>query len=180
MKKSFFALAVSLWMLFLSPGCKTPPPPPPPQPDPSALLRFEGIDAADIDHVGMEFRLVVENPRSEPARAAIEDLKVEINGLEIEEGIRIADETPARPFTVDGVRGNGDFPEPRPGSAAVPLRLELDLEALGKAGLSLADDYHVTISAAVDFSYGPGLPVRAVARENAVFPRIQKPVFTIT
>jgi LEA14-like dessication related protein len=184
MKKSFFACAVSLWMLFLGFGCKTPPPPPPPpQGDPSALLRFEGIDASDIDHVSMEFRLMVENPRTDPARATIEDLKVEINGLETKEGIRIADETAAGPFPVDGARGNGesgDSLELYPGSAAIPLRLELDLETLGKAGLSLADDYHVKVSAAVDFSYGPGLPVRAGVLENAVFPRIQKPVFTIT
>jgi LEA14-like dessication related protein len=177
MKKSFFAFAVSLWMLLLSPGCKTPPPPlpPPPQPDPSALLRFEGIDASDIDHVGMEFKLILENPRPDPARAKIEDLKVEINGLETEEGILIVPETAVHPFPVDG-----ESADSRPGLAAVPLRLELDLETLGKAGLSLADDYHVKVSAAVDFSYGPGLPVRTAVLENAVFPRIQKPLFTIT
>jgi LEA14-like dessication related protein len=192
MKKSFFAFAILGWMLLLSPGCKSPPPPPLmpplPQPDPSALLKFEGIDASDIDHIRMDFRLVVENPRTDPARAKIEALKIEINGLETEEGIRIVPETAVRPFPVDGVRGNGepgaspsgDSAKSLPGSAAVPLRLELDLEALGKAGLSLADDYRVKISAAVDFSYGPGLPVRAAAQENAVFPRIQKPVFTIT
>lgn len=168
-------------MLFLCFGCKTPPPPPsppPPQPDPSALLRFEGIDAPDIDHVSMEFKLTVENPRIDPARAKIESLKVEINGLETEEGIRLLPETAVRPFPVDGawVRTTG---ESLPGSAAIPIRLELDLDALGKAGLSLADDYNVKISAAVDFSYGPGPLVRTTVLESAVFPRIQKPGFAI-
>jgi LEA14-like dessication related protein len=187
MKKFLSAFVISLWTLLLSLGCKTPPPPPPPPPqgDPSALLKFEGIDASDIDHVSMEFRLTVENPRIEPARAKIEDLKVEINGLEAVEGIRVVPETAAHLFPVDGawVRGSGESgasTEVRPGLAAVPFRVELDLETLGKAGLSLAGDYHIKISAAVDFSYGSGLPVRTMVLENAVFPRIQKPVFTIT
>jgi LEA14-like dessication related protein len=179
MKKSFFA---ALGCMFLFFGCKTPPPPPPlppPQPDPSASLKFTGINAPDIDHVSMEFKLIAENPRNDPARAKIEGIKVEINGLEMEEGIRIAPETAAHPFPVDGawVRGNG---ESLPGSAVIALRLELDLEALSKAGLSLADDYNLKVSADVDFSYGPGILVKTGARENALFPRIRKPVFTIS
>jgi LEA14-like dessication related protein len=125
----------------------------------------------------MEFSLTAENPRTDPASAKIESLRVEINGLETKEGIRIVPDA-AHPFPVDGarVRENG---EALPGSAAIPLRLELDLGALGKAGLSLADTYNVRVSAAVDFSYGPGLPVRAGAMENAAFPGIQKPGFFI-
>jgi LEA14-like dessication related protein len=179
MKKS--VLAVSFWALLLSLGCKTPPspPPPPPQPDPSVLLTFEGIDASSINQVRMEFRLVAENPRTDPVRVKIEDLKVAINGLEAEEGIRVTSETMGRPFPVEGarVRGTG---EPLPASASVLFRVELDLETLNKTGLSLADDYRVKVSAAADFSYGSGPPVRAGALESAVFPGIRKPVFTIT
>jgi LEA14-like dessication related protein len=179
MKRSLFA--VLCWILLLS--CKTPPAPPPPppapQPDPSAFLGFTGIDAPDIDHVGMEFRLTVENPRNDPARARVESLRVEINGLEAEVGIRILPEAAARPFPVDGAfpLGNG---ESLPGSAAIALRMELDLETLSRMGLSLADDYQVKVLAALDLSYGSGPLVRITALENAVFPRIRKPVFTIT
>ncbi|MDR1863598.1 MAG: LEA type 2 family protein [Treponema sp.] len=181
MKK--FLLAASCGIFLLGFGCKTspaPPPAPPPasQPDPSAFLSFAGVDAPDVDHVGMEFKLSVENPRSDPARASVESLKVEINGLEAEEGIRILPET-ALLFPVDGAfpQGNG---ESLPGSAAIALRMELDLETLSKMGLSLADDYQVKILAALDLRYGAGPPVRITALENAVFPRIKKPVFTIT
>jgi LEA14-like dessication related protein len=181
MKKSFFV--IPLWILLLGLGCKTPPPPPPPPPDPSALHTLEVNDAPEPDHIRMAFRLVVENPRTDPAGAAIEALRVELNGRETKEGIRIVAE--ARPFTVDGawVRGSGESggsAEPRPGSAALPLGLELDLETLGKAGLSPTGECHVTISAELDIRYGAGPPVRIAVRERAVFPRIQKPVFTIT
>jgi hypothetical protein len=172
--------AVLFWIFLLSLGCKTPsPPPPPPQPNPSAALTFEGIDAFSIDQVRMEFRLLAENPRTDPARVKIEDIKVEINGREAEEGIRVTSETTAYPFPVGGaqIRGTGEI---LPASAALPVRLELDLETLNKAGFPLADDYHVQVSAAVDFSYGSGLPVKTAALESAVFPRIRPPVFTIT
>jgi hypothetical protein len=127
----------------------------------------------------MDFRLTAENPRTDPATAKIEDLRVAINGMEAGKGIRIISETTTYPFSVAEahVRETG---EPRPASAAVPIRLELDLETLNQAGLSPADDYQITVSAAVDFHYGPGLPVRAAALERAVFPRIRPPVFTIT
>jgi LEA14-like dessication related protein len=179
MKK--FLFAIPLWLLLLSLGCKTPPvpPPPPPQPDPSAFLEFASIDAPDIHHVSMEFKLGAENPRSLPARVTIEDLKVEINGLETKEGIRIVPESSSDLFEVEGTRA-GENGEPLPGEAAVPLRLELDLETLSRGGLSLTDDYKVTISAALGFSYGADPPVRAAALENAVFPRIREPVFSIT
>jgi LEA14-like dessication related protein len=127
----------------------------------------------------MGFCLKVENPRADPARAKMEDLKIAINGLEAEEGIHIRGETTAPPFPADGVlvRGSG---ESLPGFATVPFMVELDLETLGTTGLSPADEYNLKISAAVDFSYGSGVPVRIAVLENAVFPGIREPVFTIT
>jgi LEA14-like dessication related protein len=179
MKKFLFAIPV--WMLLLSLGCKTPPapPPPPPPPDPSAFLEFAGINAPDIDQVSMEFKLGAKNPRALPAGVTMEDLKVEINGFEAKEGIRIVPEPAVYLFTVEGARA-GEKGEPLPGLGALPLRLELDLEALGRTGLSLADDYAVTISAALDFSYGAEPPVRATAQADAVFPGIREPVFSVT
>jgi LEA14-like dessication related protein len=128
--------------------------------------------------VGLDFTLKVENPRSNPARAKIESLRVEINGLELEEGVRVAPAAPGAPFSVDPawVRGNG---ETLPGSAELPLRLELDLAKLSEKGLSLSEDYNVTLISAVDFSYGAGQPLRTIAQGSAVFPRILRPVFTI-
>jgi LEA14-like dessication related protein len=169
-------------LLALSPGCKTPPPPPPPpppQPEPSAALTFEGIDAAGIERVPMEFRLLLENPRAEPAAVTIEALNVEINGRQAEEGIRLTGGESARPFPVEGAKAPGTG-APLPASAAFPLRLELDLAALNEAGFSPVDDYQVQVSAALDFRYPSGPPVKAAALARAVFPRIRPPVFSIT
>jgi hypothetical protein len=75
MKKSFFAAAAAVFLFVF--GCKTPPTPPsPPQPNPSTVLFFTGINAPDIDHVGLDFTLKAENPRSDPVRAKIDSFWV--------------------------------------------------------------------------------------------------------
>jgi LEA14-like dessication related protein len=178
MKKSFFAVAG--WFVFAVVfGCKTPPEPPPPPPlppDPSVLLRFTGINALDIDHVSMEFQLLIENPRTETARADIERFRVEINGREPAEGIQILPGLGGAPLAVKSAQSYGETP----GLSVFPFKLELNLAKLTESGLPLTDDYNVKLTTALGISYGGDSPIRAIARESAVFPRIRRPVFTIT
>jgi LEA14-like dessication related protein len=170
MRKTFLYAAISaILALMVLIGCKSPPPPPPVEApkDPRASIYLEGIEAQDVNSISLAFALSGENPRSEAAGVATGPWSIRINNRKVEEGARMLPS--ASNFNI----------EPN-GSAEVPVKLELDIAALTKAGLTLEDDYNVSIETEAEFVYQTGARVKVRASGDAVFPRIQEPVFKIT
>ncbi|WP_043923458.1 LEA type 2 family protein [Leadbettera azotonutricia] len=169
MSKTFLYAGISA-VLFLAVfnSCKSPPPPPPAEmpKDPRASIFLEGIEAQGVNSINLAFVLKAENPRSESAAVTVGVWSVLINNRKVDEGVRILPE--ASGFNVDAAS-----------DAEVPVKLELDIAALTRAGLTLKDDYHVSIGTDLEFVYDAGM-VKVTAGGDALFPRIQEPVFAIT
>ncbi|MDR2618035.1 MAG: LEA type 2 family protein [Treponema sp.] len=156
-------------------SCKTPAPPVPEEtPEtPWASISLDRIGAQDLNQVNLEFTLEADNPRSSPAEVIIGNYRAAINGKEPNGGVRFY--TDQEKTTVPAGAAAGG-----PGVAEIPLLLELDIAGLAALGLSPEQDYQVALTVDLEFVYPSGAPVRVSARGNAVFPRIQEPVFTIT
>ncbi|GHU65188.1 hypothetical protein FACS189447_03670 [Spirochaetia bacterium] len=170
MRKTFFGAAIqALLFLLIFIGCKSPPPPPPAEApkDPRASIYLEGIEAQDVNQISLAFMINAENPRSEAADVSIGAWSVTINKRKATEGIHISTETSG--FTANVAS-----------ETVVPVKLELDIAALTKAGLTLEDDYNVSIETDLEFVYQTGAKVKVRASGAALFPRIQEPVFNIT
>ena len=159
----FFLSAFTLLLY----GCKSPPPELPAPHDPAAALFFEGMEARDVNRIVLCFALEVANPRPEAARVKTSLWDVEINGRTTTEGVKLVFE-PAVFHAGPGA------------SARVPVLMELEVPALGRAGLLPEDDYQVSLATSITFTYDSGATVGTRAAGRAAFPRIQEPVFTIT
>jgi LEA14-like dessication related protein len=167
-----------LWLLavcflVLAWSCKTPASVQEEAPEnPWASISLDRIRAQDLNQVHLEFTLEAGNPRSSPAEVRIEKYSAAINGKETNNGIRFYTDQEETAFSVGPAAGG-------PGSAEIPLLLELDLAGLAAMGFSLEHDYQVALTLDLEFVYPSGAPALVSARGNAVFPRIQEPVFTI-
>jgi LEA14-like dessication related protein len=170
MRKTFLYAAISPCLfLALLIGCKSPPPPPPAETPkaPRASIYLEGIEAQDVNRIDLAFVLKAENLRPETAGVSMGTWSVSINNKKVDEGVRI-------------IPGASDFTMNAAADTEIPVKLELDIAVLTRAGLTLEDDYHVNIENGLEFVYGAGPRIEVKARGDAVFPRIQEPVFNIT
>jgi LEA14-like dessication related protein len=159
-------------LLALAGGCKTrpvPAPEPEEAPRPEGVIRFDRVEAENVRRVSLYFFLRVDNPRPLSGGGTIEGWTLGINGRETREGAVLS---PAGGFSFFVRSGS-------PG-AEIPLRLDLDLEALARGGIDLAWENELTLTTELAFFYDGDPPLRTSAGGRAVFPRVREPVFTIT
>jgi LEA14-like dessication related protein len=131
--------------------------------DPAVRLLFDRAEAGTPEQVSLYFTLMVDNPRSRPAGIRLKGWGLLVNGLEKSAGalLDLADTLP---------------PVEAAGSAAFPLRLDLDM-AGGPGG---AEDYRAILSLDLAYAGEDGGPRSGEASAEAAFPRVREPVFTIT
>ncbi|MDR1058959.1 MAG: LEA type 2 family protein [Treponema sp.] len=133
---------------------------------PRGAILLDHIEAEDVHRVSLHFVLKIDNPRPLSAGVTVEGWTLRINGVETRGGAALS-----------GAGGLSFLAEPGL-SAEIPLRLDLDLDALARGVLDWKNELNLTTDLAL--SYGAGSPVRISAGGTAEFPRIMEPVFTIT
>jgi LEA14-like dessication related protein len=171
MKKRRFSPLLLLFLCCLT--CKSPPPPP--EETPAAYLRFEGIEAENIDRVVLHYRLEADNPRPVPLGLHIRGWKAAVDGLDYggNSAILTIDEISAAEFRIDVPAG---------GFTEKALRLELDLDLCRNvpALAGTAGHYRAELLLDLAYQYGRERPFTGEAGIITAFPRIREPEFTIT
>jgi len=181
--KNFIAAIILLFVLIVfAAGCKTPPPAPAPEPEPPkpyASLRFNSPEAKEPTLINLGFTLEVFNPRSEIIGFVIDEWATVVNGARVSPGSSIKMTVPgpnAAKYAFNVAPGT----EVSPGTAKIPIGLELDVNSLNTAGVQLKDDFTVVLTLNLIYNSSPNTPARIQVTETAVFPYIREPVFSIT
>jgi len=158
MKKVFLIfLTVNLFF-----ACRSQPFPVEELPPPSALV-FKGIEADDPVHLRLFFDLQTMAPIPPGSLAKITSWRVEIDG-----------QNASAAFSLD--YPHGDFPP----KDSIPLRLDMDIDALVAKNLAPKDEYNITLVLELEFPSNAASPVRFEVRGSAAFPGVLPPVFNIT
>ena len=158
-----FILGLLTVMLFFFTACKSSPAVDTPPP----TLVFNDIEAENPEKLSLYFSLELENPFPVDISAVIDSWQVEINDRRAPLGFSL--EHPAL-LEISG-------------SLSVPLRLDMDIAALARAGLAPADDYRVNLILSLELSGNSRAPVPSGKLEVsslAEFPGVRAPEFTIT
>jgi LEA14-like dessication related protein len=126
---------------------------------PSASLAFDRVEARDPRHMALYFFLKLENPRPVDARVEIRDWTLTMNGVSLETGVDLSEDTLLAPHS----------------SGVFSLRLDPDL-----AGIYAGTDYRAELALDLDFGFDSGEAAPVRVRTEAAFPRIREPQFNIT
>ena len=179
MKKVFLSVRLSFLPLcflcaFLASGCKSQPVPadePLPaavqQALPSFALALKDIEADDPSLLRAFLALETVGripPGADTATMKIASWKIDIDGQDA-----------GTALSVDYPRGNFSARD------SIPLRLDIDIDALAAKGMAPKDDYNITLLAELDYSLSPAeTPAKLLARGSLSFPGVRPPVFKIT
>jgi LEA14-like dessication related protein len=148
-------------------ACATKTPPvPEPEPAPPALsLSLDRIEAGGPDDITLFFLLNAENPRSSPAGISLGGWELSLNGRAVKEGAA---------FTMDTAELSAFS------AGTFPAQLSLDAAALSLLEPPGFTEYDagITLELSLDFHGGAALHMPVSAQVS--FPRIQRPVFTIS
>ncbi|MDR3277003.1 MAG: LEA type 2 family protein [Treponema sp.] len=136
----------------------------PAEEEPGAALYFDHIEAADLEHISLYFRLEVENPQTQAALVELRGWSLLIDGIEAPGSLSLEHErAPLGP----GLR------------AAYPLRLDLDLAGLGPALLAADLSLRVELYAEIAFSYPSSGEILKTLPAEAAFSPVLRPEFSI-
>ena len=130
--------------------------------NPSASLVFIGIEADDPDYLRLFFELNVIDPLPAVGHMVVESWKVEMEGQDASSA-----------FTFDcptEYQGSSSF--------TIPIRLGMDIAALGAMGLAPRDDYSVTLVTALAFASNDTLKLEVSCTTG--FPGVRSPQFSIS
>jgi LEA14-like dessication related protein len=172
MKNRRFYLFSLLFLCCLS--CKSPPPPS--GEAPVSELRFDRIEAENIDRVVLYYRLWADNPRTVPLSLKIRNWKASVDGFAY-------DRNGANLIMDEEISAEEALVEVPPGSSVEKtLRLELDLKSRRDAPADSGDsgDYQAELLVDLAYQYGRERDFAGKAAVVTAFPRIKRPEFAIT
>ena len=180
----FPLLLLALCLAVSSCKSKPVPVPPPELPElpelPVPSLVFENVEAEDPIHLNLNYIFKIENPFPVAVRLKLESYRVEINGQKTQSGFNL-ENSEGFDFSIKAAAaGAGSVP------FSLPLRLNMDIDALSGQGLAPADDYKVNLILELNFSPGNAVTQGLAAAGRlevsglAAFPGVQAPVFSIT
>jgi LEA14-like dessication related protein len=161
--------------LLLMPGlfssCKSEPLPsaePAPFQPSSFSMAFSGVEADDPAHMSMFFTLEAEPPLPPDGSVKISSWQIEIDGQDA--GAAFSLEYP-----------QGDTLSMRTSNnSQMPLKLNMDIDALAANGLGPKDEYSTALIAELEYSQGANPSEKVKVRSSAVIPGVQPPRFNIT
>ena len=165
---SLISFVIILISIFTVSSCKTQPPPEPAV-RPVASLRYVSIEAEGTSAIALDFILKIENPGNDIAEFSIDRYRTMVNGKEA----ALVPVFPGSLFTVPAGAA-------MPGTAEIPVRLEMDIPSLVSAGIPVKDDFTVDLTIVLLHGNDSQNPRTIQAAETAVFPYIREPVFSIT